>query len=60
MTPQRIISQDELATIERGLFDRLHAPANPEALTDVLDFSTRKLREVLASHRELLKVRTKI
>lgn len=59
MTPQRIISAEELASIERGLFDRLSAEPTKEALTDLYDYTTRKFREVIQSHRELSKVRAK-
>ena len=59
MTPARIIPPDELACIERGLYDRLAAAPTKEALTDLNDFATRKLQQVLASHRALLRERAK-
>lgn len=53
MTPQKIIQAEELDAIERGLFDRLQAEPTNAALTDLNDFATRKLHEVLRSHRAL-------
>lgn len=49
----KVLSTEELEQIERGLFDRLSAPATHEQQIDLVDYSTRVLRQVLQSHKTL-------
>lgn len=58
----QIITEMELANIERGLHDRLSdAGCSPStaALTEVADYATRKLARMTIAYRELAKLTAK-
>jgi hypothetical protein len=53
MIAPKVLSKEELAGIERGLNERLVATPSNEALIDLTDFSTRKLRRLLEAYKTL-------